>query len=441
MLVTNQELIALLPEFILNSENYYLVVINERGLYSFVNDAFKKRFSFLKDDFINQPSSIGVHPDDFDQCNLIAYQCSQNPGKVYPVQVRKPEDLKGNYFWTNWEFSLLRNNDGAHLGILCIGHDITESEKASRNAKLFAQKVDTIIEEITDGFIALSREWICLKMNQVAADLLNVSRDTQLGQPIWQALPDNPSYQYPAAFRKAMDENTSITFEEYRRDLHKWFSIVCYPSTEGLTIFVKDISKEKFTQKKLSHSETMLRALYDSTSEASTFIDTDLRIQFSNKLAKQICKNIFDAEPELGDCVLDFIIPDYKEEFKDYYQRVLNGESIYKEKEYLGFWWAFSLFPVYDHNNQIVGISDNVKDISTRKENEVTMLKQYETLKRIAWLQSHEVRRPITNIMGMYHILKAADKNTPEENQQYLDHLLDATKELDEIIHKIVRNA
>jgi len=185
----------------------------------------------------------------------------------------------------------------------------------------------------------------------------------------------------------------------------------------------------------------MLRALYDSTSEASTFIDTDLRIQFSNKLAKQICKNIFGAEPELGDCVLDFIIPDYKEEFKDYYQRVLNGESIYIEKEHLGFYWAFSLFPVYDNNNQIVGISDNVKDISTRKENEVTMLNQYETLKRIAWLQSHEVRRPITNIMSMYHILKDADKNTPEENQQYLKHLLEATKELDEIIHKIVNNA
>jgi light-regulated signal transduction histidine kinase (bacteriophytochrome) len=134
-------------------------------------------------------------------------------------------------------------------------------------------------------------------------------------------------------------------------------------------------------------------------------------------------------------------VPDLQAEFSDYYQRVLQGETIYVEKEHFGSWWRFSLFPVYDSENNIVGISDNVKDITARKENELKILKQNETLQQIAWQQSHEVRRPVANILGMYNLLKDDQTATEEEKQKYLDYLLQATKELDKIIHKIVIQA
>lgn len=566
--MTKNDIEQLLSECLLRSKNYSLVITDLEGCYIYVNGVFKNRFSFMNIDFIGQPFRITIHPEDVEKCNFASYKCITNPNETFGVQVRKPDNLAGDFYWTEWEFSLFKDHDKRPVGILCLGHDITETEKASRQAKEFAQKVETIIEEITDGFYVLNREWKFVKINKVAEQILGIPREKLLGRKIWDIFPDTPDYNYPALFRKAIDEYITVTVEDYRADLDRWFSAVCYPSQEGLSVFFKDITIEKKKQfaledtanklksilestlnsyilispqgkimnfnqtaqnlalkyvkknlaintdmrdylileskevfdslfnkalqgeksiievkrvigskeiwfetyylpvykevtqeligvtlktvniddrkqaeRKLKQSETMLRALYDSSSEASTFIDKDFHILFTNKLAKEICKNIFGKEPQIGDRCLDYIVPDLQAEFADYYQRVLQGEIIYVEKEHCGSWWRFSLFPVYDNENNIVGISDNVKDITVRKENELKILKQNETLRQIAWQQSHEVRRPVASIMGMYNLLKDDQTATEEEKQKYLDYLLQATKELDKIIHKIVIQA
>lgn len=555
----------LLPEFLLNSETYSLVITDLEGRYSYVNNVFKDRFAFMNIDFVGQPFSVAIHPEDVENCNIIAYQCIINPNKSFKILVRKPDNLAGDFYWTHWEFSLFKDQHQNPIGILCLGHDITETEKASKQAKELAQKVETIIEEITDGFYVLDREWKFVKINKVAEQIFGISRANLLGSSLWDLFPDTPEYNFPEAYRKSMKEYITVTFEDYRVDLDKWFGTVCYPSQEGLTIFFRDTTQEhknrialentskklqailestlnsyilispfykilhfnqvaeklvmKSAQKtlkinedirsyisiedkevfddlfykalkgeknvieirrtiedketwfeihylpvyeekskeligitlknvhiddrkqvelKLTQSEIMLRALYDSSSEAITFIDTDFRIAFNNKLAREITKNIFGKEAQVGEKSLDYYVSDLQEEFEDHYQKVLKGENIYIEKEHCGSWWAFSLYPVYDIEHNIVGIAENVQDITVRKQHELRIFKQNETLKQIAWQQSHEVRRPVANILGLYNLLKEDQEATTEEKQKYLDFLLQATKELDHIIHKIV---
>ncbi len=569
-----------------------------------------------------------------------------------------------------------------------MGVDITETERASRRAKEFAQKIDTIIEAITDGFYVLNREWEFVKVNQVAEKILGKSRQELLGRKIWDMFPDTPEYNYPTQFRKAMNEYVTIAFEDYRADLDKWFSTVCYPSQEGLSVFFKDITQEKkiqeqlkdseyklkaildsttdgnilvssdykiinfnktaareskeilgksfyeggdiwefvrpedkeafwqdsqmalqgnildfekkiggiwfhvryfpvyddkgkifgFTlnasnidyskkaEEKLRQSEIMLRALYDSSNEAITLIDTNYKILYNNKLAKEITKSIFGREEQIGDYSLDFYIPELREEFAAYYQRVLQGETIRVEKEHLSIWWRFSLYPVYDNENKIFGIATNLKNITRRKQQDLQLqetqqrldktieaiphpllivdaetiqiiyvnaefekvfgyteqevvgreidfllperyrtkhrflqqeylkkgdllrnmgqylpalikrgteifvdaslntfvadgkkyvivilqdvterkkqqdqiLQKNKILEKIAWQQSHEVRRPVANILGLCDLLQNY-KNEPEDvKDKYIAYLLKATQELDEIIHKIV---
>ncbi|TAH18975.1 MAG: PAS domain S-box protein [Cytophagales bacterium] len=123
--MTEKELINLLPEFIHNSETYYLVITDLEGRYSYLNDVFKKRFAFMNMDLIGQPFSVSVHPEDVEKCNLVAYQCIANPEKIIKVQVRKPDNLAGDFYWTHWEFSLFKDQNQQPIGILCLGHDIT----------------------------------------------------------------------------------------------------------------------------------------------------------------------------------------------------------------------------------------------------------------------------------------------------------------------------
>ena len=434
--MTEKELKNQLPEFILNSKIYSLVITDLEGKYTYVNEVFKKRFAFMNTDFVGKPFWIAIHPEDVEKCNIAAYQCITNPNETFEVQVRKP--YLGDFYWTEWEFSLFKDENKNPIGILCLGSDITETKRADKQAKYLAGKVETIIEEITDGFYILNREWEFVKINTVAEQLLGMPRKKLLGNKIWDLFPHTPDYNYPTQFRKAMNEYVTLTVEDYWADIDRWLSAVCYPSQEGLTVFFKDITQEKKTQEQLKQSETMLRALYDSSSEASTFIDKNFNILFTNRLAKETCKSIFGKEPQIGDKSLDYIVPDLQTEFANYYQRVLQGETIYVEKEHCGLYWSFSLFPVYDTENNIVGISSNTKDITARKTDELKILNQNETLRQIAWQQSHELRRPMANILGLINVLQTDKTLTQEEKEQYLTYIFQATQQLDKIIHKIV---
>lgn len=319
------DIIKLLPKFLLNSKTYSLIVTDLEGKYIYVNDLFKERFSFLKTQFIGDPVSIAIHPDDLAKCDEIVKQCFLYPNQSFPIQIRKPSVVENEYFSSKWEFSLLKDSQQNPVGIICVGYETSVEEKANQ---------------------------------------------------------------------------------------------------------------------KLAQTETLLRAMYDSTSDACTFLDPNLKFLFLNQLAKDNCLQVFNRIPKLGDDIFDFFYPSNQAEFKDYFERVLKGESIKVEKvDNAGFWWIFSLFPVYDSNGTTVGIAMNVRDITERKENEIKIIQQNERLKQITWQHSHEVRRHIVNILGLYDLIKNKDLMCEDERQIQIDNLLNETMQLDKVIHAIVKRS
>lgn len=77
-----------------------------------------------------------------------------------------------------------------------------------------------------------------------------------------------------------------------------------------------------------------------------------------------------------------------------------------------------------------------LQDVTEQKIAELQITSQNERLKQIAHLQSHEVRRPLSNIMGLLHLCddNLLDLSKPENRQL----LLKSGIELDEVITKIV---
>jgi GAF domain-containing protein len=63
--------------------------------------------------------------------------------------------------------------------------------------------------------------------------------------------------------------------------------------------------------------------------------------------------------------------------------------------------------------------------------------KQYSALREIAFIQSHEVRAPLCNAIGITELIKAEN---PSINQDHIVMLEDALTKLDQKIHKIVDN-
>lgn len=135
---------ALFPDWLIRSAVYSVVVIDLEGKYLFVNDCFAKRFSFIRNDFIGTGFEDTVHPEDIQKCNSAAYQCIQNPSKPQRITIRKPDADNISYHWTDWEFSPLFDNKGELLGILSIGHDITEKETQGTTIDRQSEKLKEI---------------------------------------------------------------------------------------------------------------------------------------------------------------------------------------------------------------------------------------------------------------------------------------------------------
>ncbi|MDX2306018.1 MAG: PAS domain S-box protein [Microscillaceae bacterium] len=147
-MIKKEEIIPLLPTYLLNSKIYSLVITDLEGNYVFVNEVFKKKFSFVSEDLIGLPFLATVHPEDIEKCNQAAYACIINPDLTLEVDIRKPKQDNQDYYWTSWEFSLFKNKQNQAIGIIAIGYDITPQKALEKDKQLLSERFEKIVENI-----------------------------------------------------------------------------------------------------------------------------------------------------------------------------------------------------------------------------------------------------------------------------------------------------
>jgi signal transduction histidine kinase len=69
-------------------------------------------------------------------------------------------------------------------------------------------------------------------------------------------------------------------------------------------------------------------------------------------------------------------------------------------------WWYVTFEPACNPQGEIIGASYNTIDITERKHNEKQIMTQNESLFNIAYIQSHEFRRPVASILGLMNLFK-----------------------------------
>jgi DNA-binding NtrC family response regulator len=87
-------------------------------------------------------------------------------------------------------------------------------------------------------------------------------------------------------------------------------------------------------------------------------------------------------------------------------------------------------------------VSRALKDAEEKKVKKITdeeLKTQCEKLLKIAFLQSHQVRVPIANILGLFNLFEFDNPSDPA-NGQVLNMLKLVAESLDKIIHEIVQN-
>jgi PAS domain S-box-containing protein len=118
---------TLLPQQLLDSRIFSVVVTDLSGGYLYVNSLFQEKFSFVSNNLIGSHFSNTVYSKDVILCNTAAKACIKEPGQTFEITVRKATD-EVDYNWTQWELNCLRKDNGEPYAIVCVGQDVTKKE-------------------------------------------------------------------------------------------------------------------------------------------------------------------------------------------------------------------------------------------------------------------------------------------------------------------------
>jgi len=432
---------AQLFKYLTNSTTYYTIRMDLEGRYTYVNPFFQQKFAYLTSNFIGVPFESTIHAGDVERCNQAALACITEPGKIVKISVRKwgPD---GEFYWTAWEFMALTDEQGQPVELLCIGHDITEEVKAEKGLARTSYKMDVILDSITDGFFMIDRNWRLVRVNRRFEQLLNVRREEQIGRNIWELYPDAVHLRFYPEAHRAMRERKVAHFEEFYPAYNTWFAVAGYPSEEGLTVYMRDITEKKKQENQLRESLHKLKAVLDSTTDVHFFMNADYTILSHNRKATHYARLLFNRELREGDRIFDYISPGETEWFKILFQRALNGETIEVEHQMhyqksVSLWLRIDLSPVQDDEGRIIGVSLNMVDINDQKKAEIKIREQNERLLEITRMQSHDLRRPVANILGLTDLLDD-DQPDGQLDRMIIANLRITAGELDAIIHRIL---
>jgi hypothetical protein len=166
--------------------------------------------------------------------------------------------------------------------------------------------------------------------------------------------------------------------------------------------------------------ELKMRSFFESTASSHLLLDRDLKVVCFNKAVKLFIKKAYNVDIEVGMDIKQFVHVTYMADFVEHCSIALSGKSIFHER-LLTFaddsvWCLLSYNPARNNDGEIIGVSYNSKDISRRVGFQLTALDQQSRLDHLAYIQSHEFRRPVATILGLINLLEidGYDKTYPE---------------------------
>jgi PAS domain S-box-containing protein len=112
-------------------------------------------------------------------------------------------------------------------------------------AEAGSQCIPDILEQVSDAFVALDRDWRYTHVNEKAAQLFGRRREDLLGKHIWTEFPEGVGQPFHRAYERALAEQILIQLEEYYPPYDRWFENRIHPSPQGLAIFFHDITDRK----------------------------------------------------------------------------------------------------------------------------------------------------------------------------------------------------
>ena len=161
------------------------------------------------------------------------------------------------------EEMLLRQASLREVGVLVARQSAEQEVDELRQALRASQQgIGHVLDNLSDGFAVLDRDWRISYINARAIDLIRPLRHERAavsGKNLWQEFPELRGTVLETQYRRAMERQETVGFELYYLPLERWLEVRAYPSGDGLTSYLHDITERKAGEQALRDSAQRLR--------------------------------------------------------------------------------------------------------------------------------------------------------------------------------------
>lgn len=264
-----------------------------------------------------------------------------------------------------------------------------------------------VLDRVTDAFFAVNNDWLLTYMNNEASRLLFRAQTDIIGKSLLNEFPEGVNLSFYAHFHKAFNEQVTVEFESYVPPLEKWFDVRAYPSSNGLSIYFKDITCKKSV---LLRKEQHYESLFKYNPDAVFSLDLNGNYLSVNPATERL---LGYREDELLNMTFVPLIPSEElDKTMKFFEEAAKGiTQHYETRAYHKNGKILDLkvtnMPIIV-NNEPVGVYGVARDITQENKNEVLLLES-EKLRAVGQLAAsiaHEIRNPLTSLKGFVQLIE-----------------------------------
>jgi PAS domain S-box-containing protein len=291
----------------------------------------------------------------------------------------------------DWLLNLspLQSDNGVVFGVNAMVQEITDRKHIEQALIDSENRVSTILESMSDGFLALDRQWRFTYANQQGVEVIryltNLEADAFLGKSHWEIFPWGVGKIVEQEYRRAITEQVAVHFEFQYEPTGDWFEVHAYPSAAGLGIYFRNISDRKLAEAALGESEHRYRRLFEAMDQGFCLCEillnengepTDYRFLEVNPMFEKMT----ELKEPVGKTALQ-LVPNLEAFWIETYGQVaLTGEPARFENgsEAMNKWFEVRAFRV--DGPQSLKVAILFTNITDRKLAEIALQKSQERL-------------------------------------------------------------
>lgn len=321
-----------------------------------------------------------------------------------------------------------------------------------------SEKYKTMISNISDVIAILNSEGKIMYKSSNIKTHFGWQPHELIGKDAWETIHPDDLDKIKKAFYQILKKENMFAEVEYlyrcKDGIYKMVNLkavnlVSNPHINGILANYHDITARNEVLKALKEEENKYRTLFDNMPDAVCMLGAEGEVQDINKAGADILG--YPKEELLKKRIPDLVHPDDKERSKTYFKQ-LRDKGYYEYYEGRMFtksgqikWVQVSSVAIIK-DGVMVGSQDIIRDMTDRKEMELTLKKSTEQLQELNATKdkffsiiAHDLKSPFNNLLGLSNLLISnINRYSREETEKFVKLMHDSVENTYELLSNLL---